>query len=252
MRCARQRASRALDDMSSDTTTTSASGHTEGRWDVLAAHSYDAFVALGERRGMADRRAALLAGARGTVLEIGAGTGTNLAAYPSVDRLLLSEPAPTMRGQLARRVARYAGPVTVLDAGAEALPLPTGSVDTVVSTLVLCTVPDVDAALAEMARVLRVGGRLLFIEHVPAPPGSALRRWQQRLAEPWAAFAMGCRCDRDVVGAISRHLTDRPGPGRPLARNASRRPSPRPRHGHQAGALISALAWARRGPGRSR
>ena len=156
---------------------------------------------------MADRRAALLAGARGTVLEIGAGTGTNLAAYPPVDRLLLSEPSATMRARLARRLARHGTAVDVLDAGAEALPLPSGSVDTVVSTMVLCTVPDVDAALAEVVRVLRVGGRLLFVEHVAAPENSKLRRWQERLAEPWSAFAMGCRCDRDVLGAISRQMT---------------------------------------------
>ncbi len=151
--------------------------------------------------------AALLAGARGAVLEIGAGTGSNLAAYPPVDRLLLSEPAPTMRRQLVRRVADQGAAADVLDAPAESLPVPTASVDTVVSTMVLCTVPDLDAALAEVVRVLRVGGRLLFVEHVAAPQGTALRRWQERLVEPWAVFAMGCRCDRDVIGAISRHLT---------------------------------------------
>jgi ubiquinone/menaquinone biosynthesis C-methylase UbiE len=192
--------------MASPITITSLPGNTENRWDVVAAHAYDAFLALGEHRGMTDRRAALLAGASGTVLEVGAGTGTNLTAYPPVDRLLLSEPAATMRGHLTRRVERSPRRAVVLDAIAEGLPLPTGSVDTVVSTLVLCTVPDVDVALAEMVRVLRPGGRLLFIEHVLAPDGSALRRWQHRLAPAWAAFAMGCRCDRDLLGAISRHL----------------------------------------------
>lgn len=193
--------------MSSDITTAPVPSHTESRWDILAAHAYDAFLALGEHRGMSDRRAALLASAHGTVLEIGAGTGTNLTAYPPVGRLLLSEPAGTMRDHLARRVGRHATAAVVLNAAAEALPLPTRSVDTVTSTMVLCTVPDMDAALAEVVRVLRVGGRLLFVEHVRAPEGSALRRWQERLAEPWAAFAMGCRCDRDILGAISRHLT---------------------------------------------
>jgi ubiquinone/menaquinone biosynthesis C-methylase UbiE len=76
----------------------------------------------------------------------------------------------------------------------------------VVSTLVLCTVPDIDAALAELVRVLRPGGRLLFLEHVHAPDGSALRRWQDRWVGPWAAFAVGCRCNRDIEGAIRRHL----------------------------------------------
>ncbi|MEO8829033.1 class I SAM-dependent methyltransferase [Lapillicoccus sp.] len=192
--------------MSNGTTIMSVPGHVESRWDVVASHAYDAFLAWGEHRGMAQRRAALLAGARGTVLEIGAGTGLNLAAYPPVDRLLLSEPALTMRGHLVRRVADQTAAAVVLDAHAESLPVPTGSVDTVVSTMVLCTVPDLDAALAEVVRVLRVGGRFLFVEHVAAPEGTALRRWQERLVEPWAVFAMGCRCDRDVLGAISHHL----------------------------------------------
>lgn len=179
----------------------------ETRWAAIAAHLYDGFLALGERRGMADRRAVLLAQARGAVLEIGAGTGANLAAYPAVDRLLLAEPAPSMRAQLSRRRAsRGPSHAEVLDATAEALPVPSGSVDTVVSTLVLCTVPDVDAALTEVTRVLGPGGRLLFLEHVHAPVGSPLRPWQDRLVEPWAAFAVGCRCDRDVLAAVRRHL----------------------------------------------
>jgi len=181
--------------------------HTETRWGVIAAHLYDGFLAFGELRGMAARRAALLDEARGTVLEIGAGTGRNLAAYPSVDRLVLAEPAPTMREILDQRVARDGRDAMVIDAGAESLPLATGSVDTIVSTLVLCTVPDADAALAEVVRVLRPGGRLLFLEHVHSPDGTALRRWQDRFVEPWAAFAVGCRCDRDILGAIRRHLT---------------------------------------------
>ena len=188
-------------------TTPSTTTHRESAWGVVGAHIYDAFIALGERRGMAARRATLLADAEGTVLEIGAGTGTNVSAYPPVERLVLTEPAATMRGILARRVAREGVDATVVDASAEALPVPDVSVDTVVSTMVLCTVPDIDTALAEVARVLKPGGRLLFIEHVHSPAGSPLRRWQDRLAEPWAAFAMGCRCDRDIVGAIRRHLT---------------------------------------------
>ena len=187
-------------------TTASPTTHHESAWGVVGAHIYDAFIALGEQRGMAACRAALLADAHGTVLEIGAGTGTNLAAYPPVDRLVLTEPAATMRGILSRRVAREAAHASVVDARAEALPVPRASVDTVVSTMVLCTVPDVDAALAEVARVLKPGGRLLFIEHIHAPAGSPLRRWQDRLVEPWATFAMGCRCDRDIVGALRRHL----------------------------------------------
>jgi len=180
-------------------TTASPTTHHESAWGVVGAHIYDAFIALGEQRGMAARRAALLADAHGTVLEIGAGTGTNLAAYPPVDRLVLTEPAATMRGILSRRVAREAAHASVVDAGAEALPVPTASVDTVVSTMVLCTVPDVDAALAEVARVLKPGGRLLFIEHVHSPAGSPLRRWQDRLAEPWHDLGMPLSRLADLV-----------------------------------------------------
>jgi ubiquinone/menaquinone biosynthesis C-methylase UbiE len=85
------------------------------------------------------------------------------------------------------------------------VPLDAGSVDTVISTLVLCTVPDPEAALAEIVRVLRPGGRLLFCEHVSS--GSPRRaRWQHRLARPWAALADGCRCDQDTLALIERVL----------------------------------------------
>ncbi len=154
---------------------------------ACAARLYDPVLALGERRGMAARRLALLARARGRVLEIGAGTGRNLGAYPgAVEELVLTEPDAGMRGRLRRRVERAGHPAAIVAAGAEALPFPDASFDTVVSTMVLCTVEDVAAAAAEARRVLRPGGRLLFAEHVRA--GSPrLARWQDRLAGPWAA-----------------------------------------------------------------
>lgn len=174
-----------------------------------AAALYDPFLARGERRAMGEVRRSLLARARGRVVEIGAGTGLNLDHYPvDVTDLVLTEPVPAMAERLRRRVAdrpdRSGCTVTV--APAEALPLPTGSVDTVVSTLVLCTVPDPAEALREVERVLAPGGQLLFVEHVLAADGQ-LRRWQRRLAPAWAALAMGCRCDRDLAGAIGEHLT---------------------------------------------
>jgi len=90
-------------------TTASPTTHHESAWGVVGARIYDAFIALGEQRGMAARRAALLADAHGTVLEIGAGTGTNLAAYPPVDRLVLTEPAATMRARVAAACCRRTG-----------------------------------------------------------------------------------------------------------------------------------------------
>jgi ubiquinone/menaquinone biosynthesis C-methylase UbiE len=175
-------------------------------WARLGARVYDTILALGERRGMRERRRALLAGAAGRVLELGAGTGLNLPHYPpAVRELVLSEPEPAMRAVLERRVARSRRPARVLDAPAEALPFPDDAFDTVVSTMVLCTVGDVAAAIAETRRVLRPGGRLLFVEHVRAA-SPRLARWQDRLAGPWAAFAQGCRCNRPTDALLAREL----------------------------------------------
>jgi SAM-dependent methyltransferase len=175
-------------------------------WSRFAATAYDPFLALGERRGLRERRRRLLMHARGTVLEIGAGTGLNLEHYPSgLDALLLTEPSEPMARRLEARLRRSGRRGRVERAGAEALPVATGSVDTVVATLVLCTVPDPGAALAEIRRVLRPDGRLLFIEHVRAD-STRRSRWQRRLARPWAAFAEGCRCDQDTLELIERVL----------------------------------------------
>ena len=171
---------------------------------ALQAGLYDPFLALAERRGMAARRGALLQWARGRVLEIGAGTGLNLAHYPAdLDELVLSEPEPRMRARLERRVARSGRPATVLGAPAETLPFADGAFDTIVSTLVLCTVADAPAAMRELRRVLAPGGRLLFIEHVRGGTRRLARR-QDRLARPWRAFAQGCRCNQETLALLER------------------------------------------------
>jgi SAM-dependent methyltransferase len=136
-------------------------------WMRVMARVYDPFVWLGELAGMRDRRSALLADARGRVFEIGAGTGLNIAHYP-------------------------------VGAPADRLPLADASVDTVVSTLVLCTVDDPERTLGEIARVLRPGGRLLFIEHVRAS-SRFLAACQDYLFRPWRGFAGGCCCNRRTV-----------------------------------------------------
>jgi SAM-dependent methyltransferase len=177
-----------------------------GTWSRFVAAIYDPFVALGERRGMDERRRRLLARARGRVLEIGAGTGLNLAHYPDeLEELVLSEPSAPMARRLESRLDRSDVRGSVLRAGAEALPVATDSIDTVVSTLVLCTVPDPEAALEEIRRVLRPGGRLLFCEHV-RDDSTRRARWQERLARPWKAFADGCRCNQETLGLIERVL----------------------------------------------
>src|SRR4051812_9515358 len=170
-----------------------------GPWPQLFATVYDPVLALGELMGLRRRRRELLAAAHGRVVEIGAGTGLNLRHYPDgLDELLLVEPDPAMRRRLARRLRRTGQGAEIVGAPAERLPFSDHSVDTVVATLVLCTVDDPQSALREIARVLRPGGTLLFLEHVRART-PRLARWQQRLHEPWRHFACGCRCDRATV-----------------------------------------------------
>jgi ubiquinone/menaquinone biosynthesis C-methylase UbiE len=168
-------------------------------WLRVMALVYDPFVWMGELVGMRSRRRELVADARGRVVEIGAGTGLNVRHYPDdVDELVLTEPEPGMRRKLARRLDRAGQAARIVDASALHLPFTDSSVDTVVSTLVLCTVPDPEGALREIARVLRPGGQLLFIEHVRAK-SRVLAAYQDTLLRPWRAFAGGCVCNRPTL-----------------------------------------------------
>lgn len=180
---------------------------------VLSARLYDAALAGAERRALHGWRRELLQDLEGTVLEIGAGTGANLAAYgPSLDQLLLVEPDPAMRGVLAARAAA-ASPAraVVLAATASRLPVHDGSIDAVVSTLVLCSVRSLDRALAEVRRVLRPGGRLHLIEHVAARPGSLLHGGQRFLAPAWSRVGGGCsltRPTKELLAAAGFDVSD--------------------------------------------
>jgi len=168
----------------------------------LFAAVYDRLTAGAEAAGLAQRRAQLLAAASGRVLEIGAGTGANLAFYPeAVDAVTLAEPEAPMAKRLARRVQQQTRRVDIVEAPAERLPFPDGSFDTVVSTLVLCTVLDQARALAEIRRVLTPAGRLLFLEHVRSDD-PRLSRWQDRLNGINQVVAHGCHCNRTTVDAI--------------------------------------------------
>jgi ubiquinone/menaquinone biosynthesis C-methylase UbiE len=168
-------------------------------WLRIVALVYDPFLWLGEQRGMRRRRSTLLEDAVGRVVEIGAGTGLNIEHYSdAVGDLVLAEPDPAMRRRLAHRLRRRARVARIVDSPAERLPLPDASVDTVVSTLVLCTVDEPEQALREIARVLRPDGQLLFIEHVRAS-SRFLAACQDHLFEPWRRFAGGCRCNRATV-----------------------------------------------------
>jgi SAM-dependent methyltransferase len=172
----------------------------------LSAALYDRFLWLGEKRGMAALRRELLADARGAELEIGAGTGLNLPHYPAdLERLVLAEPGGRMADQIDLGRAPAEVEARIERAPAEALPFEDGSFDTVVSTLVLCTVGDPARAIDEVARVLRPDGRLLVLEHVRAEPGWR-RKVQRRSARAWAGFADGCRCDRETPATIEERL----------------------------------------------
>jgi ubiquinone/menaquinone biosynthesis C-methylase UbiE len=176
--------------------------HGEHRWDRVFAALYDRIMRRGEQLSMRRCRSELVAQARGRTLEIGAGTGANVTHYTDrVTELILAEPFEPMRRRMERTLTQSGRPASTLDASAEAIPLADESVDTIVSTLVLCTVDFPDVVLAELARVLRPDGQLLFVEHVRSH-SQRLARWQDRLQTPWRYFAAGCRCNRDTLSSI--------------------------------------------------
>ena len=171
-----------------------------GGW--LFACVYDRFTAGAEQAGLRAHRERLLSGARGRVLEIGAGTGANLPFYREADSVTVAEPEAAMARRLARRIREQPRTIEMLRAPADRLPVPDAHFDTVVSTLVLCTVPDQAAALRELRRVLKPGGMLLFLEHVRAED-PALAVWQDRLNGVNRIIAYGCNCNRPTVAAIA-------------------------------------------------
>jgi ubiquinone/menaquinone biosynthesis C-methylase UbiE len=170
----------------------------------ILALTYDHQLKKTELAGLGDLRQGLLAQASGTVLEIGGGTGANLPYYgPQVTSLTVTEPEPAMLRRLEKRVSEKAPATKVVRAAAEQLPFEDDSSDTVVSTLVLCGVSDQTQALAEIRRVLKPGGRLIFIEHVRSDdPGYA--RFQDRMN--WLNRAVvRCDCNRTTLAAIEAH-----------------------------------------------
>lgn len=197
---------------------------------------YDRGLKGAEDAGLREMRRELLKEARGRTIDVGAGTGANVGLYPgSVSELVLAEPDPHMLKQLRAKVGERAASAEVVQAPAARLPFEDSSFDTVVFTLVLCTVPDPSAALAEAARVLRPGGRMLFLEHVRSED-AGLARWQDRLERPWRFIGDGCHCNRDTVAAIEAspltmeslergRLPKSPPIVRPLARGSAALPS---------------------------
>ena len=171
-----------------------------GGW--LFAAMYDRMLAGTEKAGLRERRARLLESAHGKVLEIGAGTGANLPLYgPNVEALTVTEPEAPMARRLAKHLREQSRAAELVEAGAEQLPLPDGQFDTVVSTLVLCTVADPLRALREVWRVLKPGGQLLFLEHVRSDD-PRLAKWQDRLNGINRIVAHGCNCNRSTLDVI--------------------------------------------------
>jgi ubiquinone/menaquinone biosynthesis C-methylase UbiE len=163
---------------------------------------YDRCMKGTEDAGLHEMRRELLSSAGGRTLELGAGTGANLDLYPdSVTELVLTEPDPHMVGQLRAKAGERRPDAQLVQAPAESLPFEDSSFDTVVVTLALCTVPSPAGAVAEAARLLKPGGRLLFLEHVRSD-STGLSRWQDRLEGPWRFLGDGCHCNRDTVATI--------------------------------------------------
>ncbi len=162
---------------------------------VFFPKSYD--LLMGLARFDAQRKTSL-ARARGRILEVGIGTGLNLPHYPEeVTSLTAVDPNPGMLRKLQRKLARSRLTVEAIAAGAEELPFPDASFDSVVTTHVLCSLPDRARALAEIRRVLRPGGRFVFLEH-GLSPDAKVARWQRRLNGIQRRFAAGCLLDVPV------------------------------------------------------
>jgi len=165
------------------------------------AFTYDRFSKGSEEAGLAEMRRNLIAGAGGNVLEIGGGTGANLGYYGAgVESLTVTEPEPPMLKRLERKVREQNSHATVLRAPAEDLPFEDASFDTVVSTLVLCGVDDQPRAVRELRRVLRPGGRLIFIEHVRSDDAHTAKM-QDRM-NPLNRFVVCCDCNRPTLETV--------------------------------------------------
>ncbi len=161
-----------------------------------------------QHRLYGERKQRLFRGLAGTVVEIGPGTGVNLPYLPDDLRWIGLEPNPHMRGYIRERLAGRSLDAEIRTNPARDTGLPDACADVVISTLVLCSVPDVPEALAELRRILKPGGRLLFIEHVAAPDDSWLCTCQRGIRPLWRRLGDGCRPDRHTEQALREQFAD--------------------------------------------
>jgi len=171
----------------------------------LMSAVYDRMTRKSNKACLDQWRAELLRELSGAVLEVGAGTGATLPYYPkTVTQLVLCEPDPHMRRKLqVKRDAAGLKHVEISDASLKALPAAPASLDAVVCSLVLCSVPDPQAALKEIQRVLKPGGKLVFLEHVAADGEPNRLKWQKRIEPVWKHLMGNCHLTRRTEAAIS-------------------------------------------------
>jgi ubiquinone/menaquinone biosynthesis C-methylase UbiE len=154
------------------------------------------------QRNLVVYRTRVVAAAEGRVLEVGLGSGLNLQFYtPKVERVIGLDPSPKLLAMAREAAECSTTPVELIEGSAEAVPLDDRSVDTVLTTWTLCSIPDASVALREMRRVLRPGGRLLFVEHGRAPD-LGVRLWQDRLTPVWRRLGGGCHLNRAMAELI--------------------------------------------------
>jgi ubiquinone/menaquinone biosynthesis C-methylase UbiE len=188
-------------EKSSITQSQSSAGWYKSVFAWMMAHlsaEYEQAVSDCAGRTLRERKHSLFANIHGDVLEIGPGTGPNLSYYPKDIHWIGIEPNPYMHSYLNKEAERLGLNINIRNCSAERIDAEDNSMDAVVSTLVLCSVPNLTATLQEILRVLKPGGRLLFIEHVAAPQGTWLRKLQSGIKPIWKVLGDGCNPDRET------------------------------------------------------
>lgn len=174
--------------------------HLRARFNAAALAAFDAYM----HRSYGKMKRSLLKDHPDVVVEVGAGAGSNLRYYRPGTKVIAVEPGEFMQQQLADRAKEYPVDLEIIGAGIESAGLPDESVDLVLTTLVMCTIPDPEAALESIYRMLCPGGRYVFLEHVAAEQGTFLRSVQETVHDPWHYLFEGCHTQRDIEGMLKR------------------------------------------------